>query len=230
MFVQKIGHPLGQGELRAQEEHPHPLQEVEVERLAGGLLRQELLGDRVPPVAHQEDLFVEDDLVGHIVRGVQGGVHDDEVHLVVGDQAVHLAGAHLEEVQPDLGVFLGESGQDVGQEDAGPPVAEAHAEGLGAVGADGVEVHEQLLVELAAAVQIAGVYLPGGGQGQGGPLPVQQPDPKALLQTDDVLAQVGLGDIQLLCRLGDAPLGGDREEIFRIFVDLDHRRSLLLPL
>ena len=79
------------------------------------------------------------------------------------------------------------------------------------------QVAEQLPVQIALPLQIGIEHRSCGGEGKGGVGPVHQGHAQGVLQLGQVLAEIGLGEIQLLGRLGDAALLGDGEEVFRIF-------------
>ena len=182
-------------------------------RAAG--LRKRLRG-AVAAVADQEDLFVENGLGGQVVGRIEIGVHDGKIHRVVRHQTEHLARRALKQLKMGLGVLLRKGGQDARQERAGAPVAHGDAERLAAAGIQAREILQKLLVELRAVLEIVGVDLAGGGQCQRRLGAVEQADAEFLFQMDDVLAQVGLRDVQPLCGLGNAFLGRNGKKIFRI--------------
>ena len=182
-------------------------------RAAG--LRKRLRG-AVAAVADQEDLFVENGLGGQVVGRIEIGVHDGKIHRVVRHQTEHLARRALKQLKMGLGVLLRKGGQDARQERAGAPVAHGDAERLAAAGVQTCEILQKLLIELRAVLEIVGVDLAGCGQRQRRLGAVEQADAEFLFQMDDVLAQVGLRDVQPLCGLGNAFLGRNGKKIFRI--------------
>ena len=151
-----------------------------------------------------------------VVGRIEIGVHDGKIHRVVRHQTEHLARRALKQLKMGLGVLLRKGGQDARQERAGAPVAHGDAERLAAAGVQTCEILQKLLIELRAVLEIVGVDLAGCGQRQRRLGAVEQADAEFLFQMDDVLAQVGLRDVQPLCGLGNAFLGRNGKKIFRI--------------
>ena len=91
-------------------------------------------------------------------------------------------------------------------------------EGLFPVLIQAVEIGDELLVQLVAAFQVAGIDPPRLGDLDGVLVPVEQLYRELLFQLGNMLAEIGLGYIQLFGRLGDAALAGNGQKIFRVFV------------
>ena len=112
--------------------------------------------------------------------------------------------AAVEREQPRMILHLGDCWRD--------------AERLAAAGVQAREVLQKLLVELRAVLEIVGVDLAGGGQRQRRLGAVEQADAEFLFQMDDILAQIGLRDMQPLRGFRNAFLGRNGKKIFRISV------------
>lgn len=84
------------------------------------------------------------------------------------------------------------------------------------------QVAEQLPVQIALPLQIGIEHLTCGGEGEWCVGAVHQGHPQGVLQLGQILAEIGLGEIQLLGGLRDAALLGDGEKIFRILDE--HKR------
>jgi len=213
---EKVVDAHGEQDLRVEQDKALVLENGELRlpsRAAG--LRKRLRG-AVAAVADQEDLFVENGLSGQVVGRIEIGVHDGKIHRVVRHQTEHLARRAFEQLKMGLGVLLRKGGQDARQERAGAPVAHGDAERLAAAGVQTCEILQKLLIELRAVLEIVGVDLAGCGQRQRRLGAVEQADAEFLFQMDDVLAQVGLRDVQPLRGFRNAFLGRNGKKIFRI--------------
>ncbi len=166
------------------------------------------------PVAHQEDMLPHHRLIGQLGE-VVGGLHHAEVDYIGLSQLPQLGHRGLVEHHLHVGVLLLKQGQHIGQEGGPPPGGHPDVEHRPLL--EVPQVADQLPVQKALPLQIGVEQLPRRGELQRRVGAVQQDHPQAALQLGQVLAQVGLGEIQPLRRPGDAPLLDDGEEIVRVF-------------
>ena len=87
----------------------------------------------------------------------------------------------------------------------------------GLLGLQGPQIALQLAVQVVLPLQIGVEQLARRRQPQGGVGAVQQGHPQIGLQLGQILAQIGLGQVEPVGSLGDAVLLDNGEKIFRIF-------------
>ena len=122
----------------------------------------------------------------------------------------------------DVGVLLGEQGQHIGQKGGAAPRGYADVEDRPLLVLQIPQVADQLPVQITLALQIGMEHLPCRRQLQGRVGTVQQHGPQIGLQLGQILAEVGLGQIQPLRRLGDAALLHYGQKVLRIFHKHSH--------
>ena len=151
------------------------------------------------------------------VGEVAGNVHEAEVGDAAGGQIPQLGHRGLVEDHLYIRVELDEPGQDVRQENGPPPGGHPDVELRGLLGLQGPQVALQLAVQIVLPLQIGVEQLPCRRQPQGGVGAVQQGYPQIGLQLGQILAEVGLRQVEPVGGLGDAALLDNGKKIFRIF-------------
>ena len=161
------------------------------------------------------------------------------VRLQVGDGQVRRAALHpLQHIQAGVllnlqvhrGVVLREIRHNLRQ-DIDPQQAQRGDHQLaGHAGPHGGKLQLHLLVQLLKALNIVQIFFSGGGKAQGGGVPVEERHPQLLLHLLHQPAQGGLGDIQLLRRLGDAVALRNRPNVLAspVVYQCPHRLSSAL--
>ena len=126
----------------------------------------------------------------------------------------------------DVGVVLSEGGQHVGQQGGTPPGGHPDVEGGPLLVLEVPQVADQLPVQIALPLQIGVEHLPRRGELQRGVGAVQEHHAQIVFQLGQILAQVGLGQVEAFRCLGNAVFLHDGQEIFRIFHE--HGTQLLI--
>ena len=151
------------------------------------------------------------------VGEVAGDVHEAEIGDAAGGQISQLGHRGLVEDHLHLRVELDKPGQDVGQENGPPPGGHPDVELRGLLGLQGPQVALQLAVQIVLPLQIGVEQLARRRQPQRGVGAVQQGYPQVGLQLGQVLAEIGLRQVEPVGGLGDATLLDNGEKVFRIF-------------
>ena len=207
---------LGQPPVRGEHDDPIVLQLPQLGEVEGAVI-----GAVQPPqqgvvlVADEKDPLPHDQLIGQLGQ-VGGDVHDAEVDDAVLRQLGQLGHGGLVEDHLHVGELGGEQGQDVGQQHGPPPGGHTDVQHRAVPVLNVPQVAEQLPVQIALPLQIGIEHLTCGGEGEWCVGAVHQGHPQGVLQLGQILAEIGLGEIEPLRRFGDAPLLDDGHKIFRI--------------
>ena len=164
----------------------------------------------------EQDALMHHQLIAQVGE-VAGNVHEAEVGDAAGGQIPQLGHRGLMEDHLHLRIELDEPGQDVRQKNGPPPGGHPDVELLGLLGLQGPQIALQLAVQVVLPLQIGVEQLARRRQPQGGVGAVQQGHPQIGLQLGQVLAEVGLRQVEPVGGLGDAALLDNGEKVFRIF-------------
>ncbi len=207
---------LGQPPVLGQHHQPLMLQPAQVpEGQWGGAGAVQPPDQGVVPVGDEEDALIHHQLVAEIGQ-VAGDVHETKVGDAAGGQAAQLGDRGLVKDHVDVGVLLGKFGKDIGQKGGATPGGHADMQVLPFLGLEIPQVALQLAVQIALALQIGVKQLSGLGELKRGVGAVQQDHAQVGLQLGQVLAEIGLGQVQALGGFGDAAFLDDGKKILRI--------------